>query len=50
MSDMAERKLSLIAIYANPKTPKNPLCQEKRTKININKNMKVGAVVQHFAA
>jgi len=21
MSDMAERKLSLIAIYANPKTP-----------------------------
>jgi len=46
MSDMAERKLSLIAIYANPKPP----LPKKRTKININKNMKVGAVVQHFAA
>jgi len=50
MSDMTERKLSLIAIYANPKHQKTPPLPKKTTKININKNMKVGAVVQHFAA
>jgi len=32
MSDMAERKLSLIAIYANPKTPKKPALPRKKDK------------------
>jgi len=28
MSDMAERKLSLIAIYANPKPQKTPIAEK----------------------